>query len=371
MVATGSPYALQTRIIQRPLPFGIPPVVVPPDIDPLLKKAMRDISLTMHENPDGKKILADMRIERFVEVSDKNYDSIGAMNTFIDQRSSAGKERKIQGTDRVGSNDDAIFSGVLPKDNPVTAYRRYQPLMDYLTQSTGRKFELQLEKSYQDVVDSIGAGRISYALLGPLTYLDAYKRFDAPPIARAKTARGETIFRSVIVVEAGGGIREISQLVDKKFACGPLWSTSGNLIPRYMLAWSGIHLDNLHEYRNYDYQDTVAKKIISGEFDAGAISLSIAEQYLPYGLRVIATSDPIPTGPVVVSPKAPYMIVRKVQQALLQMAEQEEGRKVLKKLDSDLQGGFVAASDADIRKMINDVPTICGKHISRIYRDFH
>jgi phosphonate transport system substrate-binding protein len=139
---------------------------------------------------------------------------------------------------------------------------------------------------------------------------------------------------------------------------------SGNLIPRYMLAWAGIHLDNLQEYRNYGYQDTVAKKIISKEFDAGAISLTTAERYLPYGLKIIATSDPIPTGPVVVSPKAPPLLVKKVQQALLAMAGEEEGRKVLAKLDPDLQGGFVAASDADyagIRRMINDVPMTCGK----------
>ena len=364
MLANGSPYALQTRIIKRSPSFGIPPVVVPPGIDPELKETLLGIFLAMHEDPEGRKILADMRIERFVEVPDANYDAIREMNTFIEEGASVDRESMARENSLVQSDDKAIFFGVLPKDNPVTAYRRYQPLMDYLTTATGEKFEMQLEKSYQDVVGSLGEGRISFALLGPLTYLDAYKRFDAPPIARSRTARGETFFRSVIVVEAGGDIREVTQLVDRKFAFGPLWSTSGNLIPRYMLAWAGIHLDNLREYRNYGYQDTVAKKIISGEFDAGALSLTVAEQYLPYGLRIIATSEPIPTGPVVVSPKAPYLLVRKVQQALLAMSEQEDGRAVLHKLDPDLQGGFVAASDADyaeIRKMINDVPTTCGR----------
>ncbi len=244
MVATGSPYAAQTKVIHRSPPFGIPPIVVPAGIDPNLKLAMRQIFLDMHTDALGKAILEEMHIERFVEVPDSNYDPIRAMNT----------------------------------------------------------------------------------------YLDAYKRFAAPPIVRSKTSRGETFFRTVIVSDTGGGISEISQLVDKKFAFGALWSTSGNLIPRYMLAWAGIHLDNLKEYRNYGYNDTVAKKIISKEFDAGAISLSTAERYLPYGLKIIATSDPIPTGPVAVSPKAPYALVKKVQQALLALSEHEEGRKVLEKL---------------------------------------
>ena len=364
MAATGSPYVGQTKIIQRSPPFGIPPVVVPPGIPARLRQELRDIFVTMHVDPEGKKILADMRIERFVEVPDSHYDSIRAMNTLIANSVAADQTAGQKSEAAVRPKDDTISFGILPRDNPVTAYGRYQPLIDYLTQTTGQKFELHMEKSYPDVVDSLGRGRILFALLGPLTYLDAYKRFATPPIAKTRTSRGETFFRSVIVTDASGSIREISQLVDKKFAFGPLWSTAGNLIPRYMLAWEGIHLDKLEEYRNFGYQDTVAKKIISKEFDAGAISLTTAERYLPYGLRIIATSEPIPTGPVVVSPKAPYPLVQKVQEALLGMAEEVEGRKVLAKLDADLQGGFVAASDADyadIRQKINDVPLTCGK----------
>jgi phosphonate transport system substrate-binding protein len=327
-----------------------------------MKEALRSILLEMHHDPEGKAILEAMRIERFVEVPDSNYDGIRAMRAFIENNEGAFGAT----ADKQPAADEAetIRFGVLPRDNPIIAYERYQPLVDYLSRTIGLNVELHLEKSYQDVVNKLGQGEMSFALLGPLTYLDAYKRFDAPPIARSKTGRGEAFYRSVIVTDMDGSIKEVSQLVDKKFAFAALWSTSGNLIPRYMLAWAGIHLDNLDSYRHYNYHDTVAKKVISGEFDAGAIRLSTAERYIPYGLEVIAESDPIPTGPVVVSPRTPYLIVQKVQKALLGMAGSEEGRAVLAKLDPDLQGGFVAASDADyegIRQMINAVPESCGK----------
>jgi phosphate/phosphite/phosphonate ABC transporter binding protein len=364
MVATDSPYAGQTRIIQRSPPFGIPPVVVPPTLAPALKAELRHIFLTMHEEERGRDILAGMRIERFVEVEDRNYQPIRDMAVFLDNSHPSSHRERSASLGASPAPVEVVFFGVLPKDNPVTTYGQYQPLIDHLGRVTGKKFELRLEKSYQDVVDSLGEGRVLFALLGPLTYLDANKRFGAPPIARAKTARGETFFRTVVVTDVDGSIRELSQLVDKKFAFGALWSTSGNLIPRYMLAWAGIHLENLKEYKNYGYNETVAKKVISKEFDAGAISLATAERYLPFGLKIIATSEPIPTGPVVVSPQAPPLLVRKVQQALLELAETPEGKKVLEKLDPDIQGGFVAASDADyadIRKMINDVPLTCGK----------
>ena len=364
MVNSGSPYTEQTRIIHRSPPFGIPPVVVHPGISSYLQRSLRSIFLEMHNDPEGKAILEAMRIERFVEVPDSNYDGIRAMRAFIKNNSDSVANDNSEKKKGASEANEPILFGVLPKDNPVIAYERYQPLVNYLSSVTGLNIELHLEKTYPDVVTQLGRGKLSFALLGPLTYLDAYKRFDAPPIAKSKTGRGETFYRSVIVTGMNGSIEEVSQLVDKKFAFASLWSTSGNLIPRYMLAWAGIHLDNLETYQHYNYHDTVAKKVISKEFDAGSIRLSSAERYKPYGLKIVATSDPIPTGPVVVSPRTPYPIVQKVQKALLHMHDDLKGKEILAKLDPDLQGGFVAASDADyagIRQMINAVPTGCGK----------
>jgi phosphonate transport system substrate-binding protein len=363
MVDNNSPYSEQIRVIHRSPPFGIPPVVVNPDIAPYLKRSLLAIFLEMHKDPEGRAILEAMRIEKFVEVEDSNYDGIRAMRAFIENNNSSLATVRQESQSNVKNENEPILFGVLPRDNPIIAYERYQPLVDYLSEMTGLEMELHLEKSYPDVVDKLGQGNMSFALLGPLTYLDAYKRFDAPPIARSKTSRGEIFYRSVIVTDLDGTIKEISQLVDKKFAFAALWSTSGNLIPRYMLAWSGIHLDELSSYHHFNYHDTVAKKVISNEFDAGAIRLSTAERYEPYGLKIIATSEPIPTGPIVVSTHTPYDVTMKVRKALLAMSTDKKGRTILAKLDPDLQGGFVAASDADyagIRQKINAVPTGCG-----------
>ncbi len=364
MVASNSPYTAQTKVIHRSPPFGIPPVVVPPTIQPFLKESLRQIFLNMHLDETGKEILEAMRIEKFVEVPDSNYDAIRAMRAFVKNNRNELISSKLQSQEDKKDSSKTVWLGVLPRDNPIIAYERYQPLVNYLTEATGLPTELSLEKTYLEVVNSLGKGEIDFALLGPLTYLDARKRYGASPIVKSKTARGESFFRSVIVTDAERNLEELQQLVNKKFAFAALWSTSGNLIPRYMLAWSGIHLNNLLEYKNYNYHDTVAKKVISNEFDAGALRMSTAERYLPYGLKIIAVSEPIPTGPIVVSPHTSYVVMQQFRNALLKIGVTEQGREVLSKLDPDLQGGFVTASDADyagIRQMINDVPKTCGK----------
>lgn len=364
MKATGSPYAEETKIIHRSPPFGIPPVVVPLQLPLHLRASLKSVFLNMHNDPEGHGILTQMRIERFVEASDSDYDSIRAMRAFIDNSGLNLLSTRQQQSSKHPEQERVVQFGVLPRDNPILAYERYQPLMDYLSETTGIKTELHLEKNYQAVVNSLGQGKIAFALLGPLTYLDAYKRYAAVPIARSKTSQGKATFRSVIVTSRESDLAQLGQLVGKRFAFGEIWSTSGNLIPRYMLAWGGIHLDHLGSYLHYNYQDTVAKKVISGEVDAGALREATAERYGEYGLKIIATSDPIPTGPVVASSRTAYPLIQAFQKALLDLATSDNGSAILKKLDPEIQGGFIPASDADyfeIRNMINDVPMTCGK----------
>jgi phosphonate transport system substrate-binding protein len=61
------PSVLQkTKILIKSPPFGIPPVVVHPGIDPNLRKAVLSILLGMHNDPRGKRILDKLQIEKFV-----------------------------------------------------------------------------------------------------------------------------------------------------------------------------------------------------------------------------------------------------------------------------------------------------------------
>ena len=76
-------YTSKTRVILKSDPFGSPPVVVHPDLDPVLKARLRDALLSAHEDPEGRAILDKMGIERFAPTDDGAYDTIRAMNAFV------------------------------------------------------------------------------------------------------------------------------------------------------------------------------------------------------------------------------------------------------------------------------------------------
>lgn len=76
LAATQPALTARTRIIERSEPFGIPPVVTSPHLSPELRKALQEALLTIHEDPQGLKILKGMNIERFVLIDDSAYDGI-------------------------------------------------------------------------------------------------------------------------------------------------------------------------------------------------------------------------------------------------------------------------------------------------------
>jgi phosphonate transport system substrate-binding protein len=69
----------KTRIIKKSQPFGIPPVVVPSNLDPELKEELKEIFLHMYEDERGKEILSKIKIDLFIEVEDSHYNSIRKM----------------------------------------------------------------------------------------------------------------------------------------------------------------------------------------------------------------------------------------------------------------------------------------------------
>jgi phosphonate transport system substrate-binding protein len=73
----------KTRILEISPPFGIPPIVVSKNIDPFLEKRLRDIFMDMSNDEDGKKILDNVSIDRFIESNDSAYDSIREMRKHI------------------------------------------------------------------------------------------------------------------------------------------------------------------------------------------------------------------------------------------------------------------------------------------------
>jgi len=66
----------KTRIIKKSGLFGSPPLVASSHVPVTLKKQIRDLVFSMHQNQDGHRILKELMIDRFVAPQESWYDSV-------------------------------------------------------------------------------------------------------------------------------------------------------------------------------------------------------------------------------------------------------------------------------------------------------
>jgi phosphate/phosphite/phosphonate ABC transporter binding protein len=86
LAATEPGLTEQVKVIERWGPFGINPVVVSPRLDPTLKAGLTRVFLEMDGDPEGKALLRSLFIDRFIVPSDKIYDSVRDMRSYLRER---------------------------------------------------------------------------------------------------------------------------------------------------------------------------------------------------------------------------------------------------------------------------------------------
>jgi phosphonate transport system substrate-binding protein len=257
-----------------------------------------------------------------------------------------------------------IRFGVIPRYNPLVMYKRYQPIMDYLTAETPYRFELKISRDYPEAVRFLQQGVTQISSLGDVTFAEANLRYQAIPILKPLNSDGKPFYRSAIIVKNGSPLTSITGLRGKTMAFGSLHSTSGNLIPRYLLWDNGVRMQDLKSFTNLQHHDAVAKAVLKGQFDAGAVKDVVAEKYKPHGLRILAWSKPIPAVPLVVRRDTPPAVVTAITHALLKLDRTNPRHKELMKTwDDEFCNGFAPAKPSDydmIFRMIRAIPTGCG-----------
>ncbi len=74
-VARDPTLAAKVKVIHRSPPFGIPPVVVGPNIRPQLRAQLYDLLIGLQDDPAGPNVLTALGFDRFVPIGDDAYES--------------------------------------------------------------------------------------------------------------------------------------------------------------------------------------------------------------------------------------------------------------------------------------------------------
>jgi phosphonate transport system substrate-binding protein len=262
-----------------------------------------------------------------------------------------------QGKDRTERIAPLEF-GVVSFYAPRMMYLKYQPLVDFLSEHTGRRWELHINTSYQQTVDDLCSGGLTAAYLGPLTYVRAHAVCGAETILRLQTG-GRDTYRSYIMVREDSPVREVADLEGKRFGFGSALSTSSHLVPRAMLVKAGIDVGVETQCLYFEHHERAARAVLIGEADACGVRDIVGDRFLGRGLRILARSQPIPNFPIVLGPHETDEIRREIIHVLVELPKEDpEIARKMTSWDEELARGFVPSNDAEydgIRALAEEV----------------
>ncbi|PIY54159.1 MAG: phosphate/phosphite/phosphonate ABC transporter substrate-binding protein [Armatimonadetes bacterium CG_4_10_14_3_um_filter_66_18] len=71
------------KVIRTSPPLGMPPVVVRPGLERQKARRLEQVLLTMHESEQGRELLADLMVDRFVRPNEENYEPTREVATKV------------------------------------------------------------------------------------------------------------------------------------------------------------------------------------------------------------------------------------------------------------------------------------------------
>ena len=244
--------------------------------------------------------------------------------------------------------------GVASVYNPRLMFLKYQPLVDYLTSSTGKPWDLVVVSSYERLVQDLCSGRLTTAYLGPFAYVRAQATCKALPVVMLTTG-GNPTYRGLIMVRADSKLKSLSDLAGKRFGFGAPMSTASHLVARAMLEDAGLHPGVDIACRHYMHHEEAARAVLVGEVDACGVRDIVGEKFTERSLRVLARSEEIPNFLFALAPGSDPALREELSRVLVVLPGQDpRTAATIQSWDEELSGGFVPASDGEydpVRKL--------------------
>lgn len=208
---------------------------------------------------------------------------------------------------------------------------KFHALIETTEKMTGFKLTFQEAASYDEAVQALIKGKAQLAWLGQNAFQKASEKIELDALAvPASDRKHESVYRTVFITGKKMKISSPADLKGKKLVLTEKGSTSGDLMPRHVLAQIGLSPDigtNFSEVIYAGSQKEAAEKVVSGEGDVAALSEINLQEMLKSrvikktDIKIIYKSKPIPGAPIVCLRSLPEEVKEKLKKAILEAHE--------------------------------------------------
>ncbi|MEW6088759.1 MAG: phosphate/phosphite/phosphonate ABC transporter substrate-binding protein [bacterium] len=255
--------------------------------------------------------------------------------------------------------EDSIKIGYMVCNSLKETEERFQPLTNYLNKKLGKKFEAVYLNTY-DIEDAFREKKIDFVHANSVMYIILKKNYQAKLVVGEKRGPEGKNTIGTIIVRNESGIKNISDLKDKKFIFGPEFAPAGYLAVYDLLKRNGVDPEKDLAYYAIPSGSFKHEKVLYAvyyqAFDAGAAPLedlreAIADKkFGPNDFRIIARSEMISYCTLAARKEIEDALIKQVKDVMIGIKKEDtvevenEHLSVLKRAWLD---GFIEVNDKD------------------------
>lgn len=230
--------------------------------------------------------------------------------------------------DAAASQEKPLILGFFPIVSTVALYKRFTPLVGYLSDRLGRPVRLLTAKDFPTFAQRTAARRYDIVVTAPHFAVRAADsgRYQ---IRAASVKPVQQLF----VVRADSPIRSLEQLAGVRIATPPKPALM-TLMGKDLLRQAGLSDDRAPVYHAFTSHNAANQALLAGEVDAAIASSNIIGKALQRGepLRILGEGLKLPNMPTLVATDLPKALAERVEQILLEMQQTTAGQRVLKQI---------------------------------------
>jgi len=232
-----------------------------------------------------------------------------------------------------------------PQLSPSITSELWEPFVQHLSNSVNGKITLKVYLTREEFESDLRMGKVDFYFGNPGYGVVGHMRNGYIPLIRSN----KKLLEGIIVVKNNSGIENLQQLNNKTIAFPDRTAFAASLYLRasikndikinYQTIYTGSHDNN---YRT----------VLIGKADAGGgVERTLLQQDIKLRdqLKIIYKSPGIKPHPLMAHPKVPKSVRQAIQEAVLDLNNDKNGKKLLKQIK--LQKPVIANYDLDYKAL--------------------
>ena len=260
----------------------------------------------------------------------------------------------IFSSSRAALAEEPILFGIMSLAQPARIHKQWQPFVDYVSKKSGHKIKIVIPRGFKKIKKKIANKHLDMFYTNSFVFYRLNKSGKADALAQMQNLDGSIMSKSVIFTRGDSGINNLQDLKSKNMAFVSPAGAGGYLAPRALFQKEGLNTKkDLNESFTKNLTSSI-HKVLLGDVNAATmcgLNYKLMSKKINTGeLKIIASSEDYPENIIGIRPGVSKSIKSKIADIIINMPNDDEGKKVLIGMKGMKIKSFVKPSNKTLQR---------------------